>query len=1678
MGLLTCLQMALAQQFRPVGGIRRSPRDGVPRPVGATGDPTDLGGITVTPDEAVKSRLQGKLKLVQDNIAVEDWKTAFEALQELLALPDDVTVVVERKNKAGEITRSFVSVREEAGRIIAALPAKGAEFYRAQVGPDAASELKSAEGDPKLLARIMQRYLYTDAGAAAAEQLATHLLDRGQYSTAALCFEKLFQRAGPDKLEPKTLFKAAIAFHRVGARTNEEKAWKYLEAKSGGNLELAEGKVYALATLKEWISKRKSVAANRERYDWPLPLGDASHSAQAIGTTAFLEPIWKEKLAKDGGSETEYLNHALAFLDRNKLPHLHSFSPIAATITREDGKIPLMIYRSFWGIHARVVRPVKLGKDEEYKGGDIYWETQSPWSVDRMLNNSQHVGAIKQWMQMYQGSNVKPEIILENSVTGSLTTDSVRVYMVEDFTVPPYQQNNPFNGGGRNLGGGFEQKLNDAIHHNRLQAYELDSGKLLWEVGSKAQGAKPEGLEDTFFLSPPLPLNGKLYVLGETNQEIRLICLEPATGKVIGKPQRLADAREKILVDIGRRLHASHLAYGEGILVCPTNSGGILAVDLLTNSLVWAYGYREKGGSASEMPPQGDMRFGQPQPGMMFLPDGRQVPIPHIGSHWTVTPPIITQGKVVFSAPDARAVHCLNLRDGTRVWKNMRADGDVYLAGVFAGKVVVVGKNYVRLLSLEDGSEVRRLETGVPSGIGIASKDVYYLPIRQDPKTRQPGICLIDLNAGRVLATTQSRKKEVPGNLLFYEGDVLSQTLTHAAAYPQLDVELSRIDKLLAKNENDPEGRARRGDLRLDKGDLAGAVADLQVALKQENKLPGDIASKAKVKLYESLTEYFQADFNNAEKYIDEYWAMCSKLVKDDMDNAEKAAARAEEKRRKANYYCLLGKGRESQAVQLEKAGKPADAQKRLIDAFEAYMNFGTLGSGEQELLSVIDDPGVKASPSVWSRGRIVAMMTHVNKETRTPLEDLIARRWKKVKEGNDLEAMRGFVGTFGSFGDVGREARLEFAERLMNDNDTASLVEAERHLGMLRTQREDVQLAARAVEALARLMTRKNLMEDATHYYRVLGHDFAKVLVKDGKTGQDFYNDLATDKRLLPFLDEPSPLWGARIESQNVKEESGSSTYTGMFCKLDQEGERLPYFRRYELGLRTDRIQFDMIDREANSEYWSHNLGNAQLQQYLGNLTRGNDPQRGLQAPGISPRLTFKNLGHLVLVQAGHMVFAFDPVNKKQLWEKNLAGSMSQANYTSLTIDPNDGSARVTFADGWTQRLGQTGPLSPVAVCMLTTDSLVAVDPVSGQILWTRSDVFKKSYLFNDDEYVFIVEVGDDGTASATHVYRLQDGVDVRAKDFSAVYQKRLRMDGRKLLASEADNRGVTLRLYDIVEGKDLWKQTFAANAHVLRPENEGVGGVVEPDGKVTLVDLKTLTTTTLKDGMKPEHLNKVVSLHLLKDRKFWYIACNAQPDQDMVAGSLMVNLMPGSGLRSLPVNGELYCFERKTGELNWYNNASNQMLILDDFAELPMVQLTSRYQKWTNNFRNSTQQVVAIRSFDKRTGKLLFDKEDTANTYQQFHSMKVDVRGRKVELISYNRKLVHYFDGSSGAGKEGEGKSGTRGSRPGDPSNVPGTGPGGIPPPPPPPPGGGIRPKFRGQIEGRNRPAIVLTK
>jgi hypothetical protein len=107
----------------------------------------------------------------------------------------------------------------------------------------------------------------------------------------------------------------------------------------------------------------------------------------------------------------------------------------------------------------------------------------------------------------------------------------------------------------------------------------------------------------------------------------------------------------------------------------------------------------------------------------------------------------------------------------------------LYLAGVFGDKVLLVGKTSFRALALKDGTECWKLESGIPSGLGAGNADSYFLPLRKGDKSKRPEVAP-DLTQGRIRARAELNKGEI-GNLVFYENQVISQTATTIAVYPQ-----------------------------------------------------------------------------------------------------------------------------------------------------------------------------------------------------------------------------------------------------------------------------------------------------------------------------------------------------------------------------------------------------------------------------------------------------------------------------------------------------------------------------------------------------------------------------------------------------------------------------------------------------------------------------------------------------------------------------------------------------------------------------------------------------------------------------------------------------------------------------------------------------------------------------
>jgi outer membrane protein assembly factor BamB len=734
--------------------------------------------ITVLPTDA---RADARLVVAKTYIDDKDWLRAITALQAILDAPDDLFVQVPRRDKDGKETVQRVNSHTEAERMLRSLPADARQLYRTMYNKPAADLLKMGKDKESadLLELVARRHVYTDSGVEALESLASLEFqnaypdfnraltnrpffkgptppDGAHLVRAARAYAQLLElRGGPDRLNQMQLLQAAVAFHALGEHAQSARMWNVLQSRVA--------KEGPKATKRHPVAELRAAVERQET--WPIFGGDPSRSAQGVGGMPTLVRSWRQSLfshedysdseKRQHGPATSWIASALKSLEARKQATIPAYSPITCWANFFGrGRTPLAIFRSHWGIHA-----------VDVMSGRLMWTQELRWGLDTMFSDARTMWAIRQWKQRYEQRGL-PNIVLENTLIGTLSSDDRRIYCVDDFAVPP--DGIPLEGTPR-LPQRWGEQLEKAVRSNVLTAFDIDSGRALYELGGhpeKPRTNDPDGrLHDSYFLGPPLPLGGVLYVLNEKDKQLRLAVLDPRGG-TIKQLIPLATVRAELLLDPVRRLHAASLAYGDGILVCPTNAGAILGVDLQALNLSWAYVYRD-----DKAPPAQRQNIFDPPP-------------PLAPSEWKNTAPVIADGKVVITAPDAKPIHCLNLKGGTLLWKAEQQPGDLYLAGVYGDKVLIVGNARCRALKLADGTEAWSADTGLPSGRGIAAANRYYLPLKSAAESKEPEIAVLDIGSGKIVEHVKSPKKEVPGNLLFFQDMLLSQTATQIAAYP------------------------------------------------------------------------------------------------------------------------------------------------------------------------------------------------------------------------------------------------------------------------------------------------------------------------------------------------------------------------------------------------------------------------------------------------------------------------------------------------------------------------------------------------------------------------------------------------------------------------------------------------------------------------------------------------------------------------------------------------------------------------------------------------------------------------------------------------------------------------------------------------------------------------------
>ncbi|MDB5312310.1 MAG: bamB 1 [Gemmataceae bacterium] len=1573
-----------------------------------------------------------QLKGARDYLAFKEipWNTVSPLLQNILDAKSDSFFNI--NDKAGEkILIRRISVKTEANRIIAAFPKEGLEFYQQSYGQAAATLLDEAvkgNYDLATLSDLSQRYFHTNAGAEGTILLGTLYLERGNYLEAAYAFERLLARPNTDDfLTPRTLFKAALALRRGGDPRHAALAQAVSDRlqKATARTGLVIGRrTFTTEHLKAELERPvTTIRAAVTAKDWAGRYGNAQRNATVEGGPPFLVPAFDPTpmLAtrrEDDKPGNDWIAEELNRLFDRENKTVRSLPlPAFFPVTTPD----LVIYRGYDGIHAIATR------DHTHAGqlvpaGKLRWSSKTMFGVHQLMTpgnlnyNDPNIRAeVTGWWGTYKTTGVS-SLLFENPLLGSLAHDGQTVFYVDDVAIPPPPaMTDPNFGGMPNQQVRQSGELADAIRAGELSAVDIATGMRVWTLGRVVKSphyrdpALPRLTEeeadkstDAFhlclnavFLGPPLPLNGRLYVLIELDGVSRLLCLDPKTLVPVKDwpqkvpavlwTQKLGRPNTPLPGDSVRRYQGVFLAAGEGILVCPTNSGAMIGVDIMSRSLLWAHAYRRL--EPNTLPKQ-----------PVFTPTGPVLPPQLPVDRWRGAAPIVSGGRVVIAAYDSNKLECIDVRSGKVLWSVPREATDLYVGGVTNDRVIVVSKGDVRAYHLT-GENPTTLEpklawrtplpSATPTGHGVAGKAVYYIPVRQENagKDTVPAaeIWAVNVETGAVTSKTAARMRKDGsgndlaryglGNLVFQDGLVIAQSAWEVAVYPQLEQKKAEMDRRLKANPKDPEGLTDRGELLLDDGQLKAAVADFKEA--ERNNPTELVRRRVREKLYVAYTEMLRDNFGAAEGVLKEYEALCELPLDDTGDPFEKKRREDETLRRKRLYLYLLAKGRED--------------QKRLGEAFDHYLALAGLGEGKT-LFEMPDEPSVRMRPDVWARGRIEGMIRRAaDPAARKSLEDRVNKEWEAVDAGNDLKRLREFVDVFGPYFPAGSAAELKLAHALLQTNTDEDTRDAQVHLSQLRVTAEAPVLRAKATEALARLMIKNGLLEDAVGLYLQLGKEYPEVVVRDGKTGADFLVDLLTDKRLLPYLEPARYPLPPRVKAEQKEPQPQSQAMAAV--EVDPDGDLFPMFRRL-------RFVMDMVSSGNNT--WTF---------------RGLDRVTGAERcrfPDIHPPMQYNpgNLqaakyvqasGHLLLVQVGQWVYCLDLAEKKERWRKNLLGEGGGPNPNQIIDNAADGEVVVQYTDGSRVIIGKSAVLQPGYVCLLTRDGLEVVEPVSRRQLWTRRNVADRTHVYGDARYILLVETGADRKPVATKLLRAVDGMPVDgATDAGRTLAaaRSYRVSGRTVLLAEGTgDEPHVLRLLDLSTGKDIWRKEYDAKAVPLRSPGPDWTGFVKPTGEVEILSTRTGQSAgafRLDPKYLDAHLKGCVEAQLFADADRFYVVLDRSP-----AGGVRQKVY-GAALRTHTVNGPMYAFDRVSGKRLWFVEAvfDNQWMLVDRFAELPVIVAAA---PMTEANGNMIYKVVVV---EKGTGAVRF-RHALNNTGNFFQNMTVDLKNGTIDLHRYDTRV-----------------------------------------------------------------------
>ncbi|RMF39902.1 MAG: tetratricopeptide repeat protein, partial [Planctomycetota bacterium] len=516
--------------------------------------------------------------------------------------------------------------------------------------------------------------------------------------------------------------------------------------------------------------------------------------------------------------------------------------------------------------------------------------------------------------------------VWSSSAFGRFTSDGLRFYYVTEENVS--------HAVGRRIGEGY----------NRLQGISIPAeGKILWQVGGPPDELGDDPLAGAYFLGAPLPYGGELYCIAEVNGETRLVVLDAATGRLRWSQQLVHPLYRQLRYDPERKSQAITPIVVDGIVICPTGAGAVVAVDLQMRRLLWGVAYdADRGGNSMAPFRRGNLIYG----GREFNP---------LAPSWLDPGCIVEGGVVAFSPPESHIFFCLDLLTGDMVLPPQRREDGRYLAAVRNGRVVVVGER--RALALDIASQSVAWETGYPdrsrlAGRGLMTERGLLIPLSGGRLIR------IDADNGEVLESTVVDREL--GNLVVYRGNLLSLSAARIAAFYTRDYLQEEVERRLAANPQDTWALNQQAQVAMADGQIDRAFGLLNRSLELN---PRDVDTR--FLLAETVMQGMKKDF-------DKYRGEAARL-RDFVDGAQ---------RFRFLQWLALG------SIQ---AGEHAAAFAHLVDLVHQRTGAMLSGISMRPMEMQIDD-SYAVDTDAWLATQLARAYAHASPQQREQMDALVVR--------------------------------------------------------------------------------------------------------------------------------------------------------------------------------------------------------------------------------------------------------------------------------------------------------------------------------------------------------------------------------------------------------------------------------------------------------------------------------------------------------------------------------------------------------------------------------------------------------------------------------------------------------------------------------------------------------------